>query len=94
MVSFSGGQKTIFLVNSVPLVTQQKDYLSRHLDVQCISLCGGNGVDDWKEDKWLEVIENNQVMLGVDINLILSQLLKLAFDTVGTNTEIFTRINW
>ena len=51
-------------------------------------------MDDWKEDKWLEVIENNQVMLGVDINLILSHLLILAFDTVGTNTEIFTRIKW
>ena len=58
----SGGKKTVFLVNSVPLVTQQKDYLARHLDLQCIGLCGDDGVDDWKADKWNEVIKKNQVI--------------------------------
>jgi len=58
----SGGKKTVFLVNSVPLVAQQRDYLSRHLDLKCIGLCGDDGVDDWDEAKWRDVVQKNQVI--------------------------------
>ena len=59
---FSGDKKTIFLVNSVPLVTQQRDYLARNLDLNVRGLCGVDGVDYWKKDQWNEVFKKNQVV--------------------------------
>jgi hypothetical protein len=58
---FSGNKKTVFLVNSVPLVTQQKEYLARNLDLTCKSFCGDDGVDDWNQEKWTQELENIQV---------------------------------
>jgi hypothetical protein len=51
----------VFLVNSVPLVTQQKEYLARNLDLACKSFCGDDGVDDWNQEKWTQELKSIQV---------------------------------
>lgn len=56
-----GGKRTIFAVNTVPLVTQQSAYITRHTDLTCQGYSGDMEVDFWTGSKWHEEFEKNQV---------------------------------
>ena len=66
----SENKKTIFLVNSVPLVTQQKEYLQQNLDLVVNSFCGADGVDFWNKSQWDDIIEKSQVQWGSEYRTI------------------------
>lgn len=54
-----GGKRTIFLVNTVPLVEQQSIYLAKHTGFTCKGFSGDQGVDFWSKEQWeTEIIEN------------------------------------
>lgn len=57
-----GGKRSIFAVNTVPLVSQQSKYISRHTDLTCKGYSGDMQVDYWEEEQWLAEIEANQVL--------------------------------
>jgi len=56
-----GGKRSIFVVNTVALVMQQADYISRHTGLTCRGYSGDMHVDFWEEEKWLAEIEAHQV---------------------------------
>ncbi|XP_015124116.1 endoribonuclease Dicer [Diachasma alloeum] len=58
-----GGKRTIFAVNTVPLVTQQSAYIRRHTDLTCQGYSGDMGVDFWIQSRWKEEFEKNQVLV-------------------------------
>ncbi|KAK2580644.1 hypothetical protein KPH14_007750 [Odynerus spinipes] len=59
----TGGKRTVFLVNTVPLVTQQAEYIARHTGLQCKGYCGDMNVDIWTKEIWFQEIEENQVLV-------------------------------
>ncbi|XP_046601014.1 endoribonuclease Dicer isoform X4 [Neodiprion lecontei] len=58
-----GGKRTIFAVNTVALADQQLRYLQRHTHLNCSSYTGEMQVDYWSRDKWLQELEDNQVLV-------------------------------
>ncbi|XP_011300777.1 endoribonuclease Dicer [Fopius arisanus] len=58
-----GGKRTIFAVNTVPLVIQQSGYIARHTGLACTGYSGDMKVDFWSGDKWKEEFEKNQVLV-------------------------------
>ncbi|XP_053977112.1 endoribonuclease Dicer [Hylaeus volcanicus] len=58
-----GGKHTIFIVNTVPLVTQQSGYICRLTGLSCGMLSGDLGVDFWNETEWMNVLNTNQVLV-------------------------------
>ncbi|XP_070162593.1 endoribonuclease Dicer isoform X3 [Polyergus mexicanus] len=58
-----GGKRTMFAVNTVALVSQQSEYISRHTDLICKGYSGDMHVDFWEEEQWLAEIEANQVLV-------------------------------
>ncbi|XP_078032947.1 endoribonuclease Dicer-L-like [Augochlora pura] len=58
-----GGKHTVFLVNSVPLVTQQSRYIARTTGLICGEYCGEMGVDLWNDETWNVELENHQVLI-------------------------------
>lgn len=56
-----GGKRTLFLVNTVPLVAQQCAYISRHSDLSCNGYSGDMNVDVWDVDMWREEFNQYQV---------------------------------
>ncbi|XP_063981181.1 endoribonuclease Dicer-like [Diachasmimorpha longicaudata] len=57
------GKRTIFAVNTVPLVLQQSMYIKRHTGLTCQGYSGDLEVDFWKESKWQEEFDKNQVLV-------------------------------
>lgn len=64
-----GGKRTIFVVNTVALVCQQSEYISRHTGLSCKGYSGDMLVDFWKEEQWLAEIEEHKVLI-YSINLL------------------------
>lgn len=56
------GKCSIFAVNTVALVMQQANYISRHTGLICKGYSGDMQVDYWKEKQWLAEIEAHQVL--------------------------------
>ncbi|CAL1687755.1 unnamed protein product [Lasius platythorax] len=57
------GKRSIFVVNTVALVLQQAEYISRHTDLTCKGYSGDMQVDFWQEEQWLAEIEAYQVLV-------------------------------
>ena len=49
------------LVNTNALGEQQQEYLSRHTGLRCASINGFEVPDSWTQDKWAQVLNDNQV---------------------------------
>ncbi|XP_046751680.1 endoribonuclease Dicer isoform X2 [Diprion similis] len=84
-----GGKRTIFAVNTIALADQQLRYLQRHTHLNCSSYTGEMQVDFWTRDKWLQELEDYQVLvmtsqIFLDIlnhgYISLSQLNLMIFD--------------
>ncbi|XP_015183335.1 PREDICTED: endoribonuclease Dicer isoform X2 [Polistes dominula] len=58
-----GGKRTIFAVNTVPLVMQQSEYIARHTGLSCKGYCGDMNVDYWTKEIWLNELEEHQVLV-------------------------------
>lgn len=58
-----GGKRSVFVVNTVALVTQQTEYIRRHTDLTCGEYSGDMRVDFWSESKWMDELEKNQVKI-------------------------------
>ncbi|KAF7405409.1 hypothetical protein HZH66_004315 [Vespula vulgaris] len=58
-----GGKRTVFAVNTVPLVTQQTEYIARHTRLSCKGYCGDMNVDYWTKETWLQELEEYQVLV-------------------------------
>ncbi|KAK0080172.1 hypothetical protein PV326_008304 [Microctonus aethiopoides] len=79
-----GGKRTLFLVNTVPLVAQQCAYISRHSDLSCNGYSGDMNVDMWDADMWREEFNRYQVLV------MTSQIL---LDLLNHGYLPLTRIN-
>jgi hypothetical protein len=49
------------MVNTVALVTQQAEYVRRHLHYAVGEYSGDRNVDFWPEEQWQEELSNHQV---------------------------------
>ncbi|XP_071962974.1 endoribonuclease Dicer-like isoform X2 [Antedon mediterranea] len=58
-----GGKRTLFLVNTVPLVNQQAEVIRKHTNLEVGKYIGAMNVDLWQKDKWLEEFEKYQVLV-------------------------------
>ena len=58
-----GGKHTIFIVNTVPLVIQQSDYIKRLTGLSCGTLSSEEGVDFWHDEEWNEHLNNHEVLV-------------------------------
>lgn len=73
-----GGKRTFFLVNTVPLVIQQKKVIEKLCAVTGVGAYSSeDGVDYWDKVKWDTELENNQVI--VMTSQILSDMLTHQF---------------
>lgn len=52
----SGGRRTVFLVPTVLLVTQQAEFLRRHTHLKVGLYYGEMGTDLWKEDRYVSIV--------------------------------------
>ena len=64
----SGGQRTIFLCNNVPLVIQQAEYLRKHNNLNVGEYYGdklidGKKLDLWSKEIWKKEFEKNQILV-------------------------------
>ncbi|CAK9806078.1 Endoribonuclease Dicer [Anthophora quadrimaculata] len=58
-----GGKHTMFLVNKVPLVKQQSEYIKRMTGLSCSALSGELKCDLWKETEWNNQLQEHQVFV-------------------------------
>ena len=58
-------QRTVFLVNSVALVSQQAAYIARHTGLRVRGFCGADGVDHWTRQEWVKAVEDTEVLVIV-----------------------------
>ncbi|XP_076245317.1 endoribonuclease Dcr-2 [Calliopsis andreniformis] len=58
-----GGKRTLFVVNTVPLVIQQCEYIARLTGLTCGAFSGEMGIDFWSESEWLIHLQENQVLV-------------------------------
>ncbi|KZC10938.1 Endoribonuclease Dicer [Dufourea novaeangliae] len=79
-----GGKHTVFLVNTVPLVTQQSEYIARTTGLACGGYCGDMGVDCWKDAEWAKELQKYQVLV------MTSQIL---LDAICHGYILLSRIN-
>lgn len=56
-----GRKWTFFMVNSVPLVTQQANSLKKHLPWKISTFSGDMNVDFWSQDHWLKILSESHV---------------------------------
>ncbi|XP_047990748.1 endoribonuclease Dicer [Leguminivora glycinivorella] len=60
----AGGKRTFFLVNTIPLVNQQKKVIENICPVNGVGAYSGEDrVDYWNKDKWDEELSKNQVIV-------------------------------
>lgn len=71
-----GGKHTIFIVNTVPLVIQQSDYIKRLTGLSCGTFSSEDGVDFWRAKEWNEHLNQHEVM---EVNYNLEILLQILF---------------
>lgn len=58
-----GGKRTFFLVNTVPLVEQQVKVIKSLLPLSASGYSSEDNVDYWDYEKWLQELDNNQVLV-------------------------------
>ncbi|XP_076635506.1 endoribonuclease Dcr-2 [Colletes latitarsis] len=58
-----GGKHSVFLVNTVPLVKQQSEYIRRLTGLKCGQLSGERKIDFWKDIEWLAELDKYQVLV-------------------------------
>uniref|UniRef100_A0A1B6DNE2 Uncharacterized protein n=1 Tax=Clastoptera arizonana TaxID=38151 RepID=A0A1B6DNE2_9HEMI len=79
--SFSeGGKLSFFLVNTVPLVTQQSQSIRTSTPFSVGAYSGDMGVDFWDKETWVEQFDHCQVLVmtcQIFLNLLTSNVLKL-----------------
>lgn len=68
-----GGKHTVFLVNTVALVTQQSIYIARLIGLTCGEFSVDKNVDFLTKDIWEKQLEENQV---IEIHYILCYFYK------------------
>ncbi|XP_051160014.1 endoribonuclease Dicer-like [Leptopilina boulardi] len=61
----SGTKRTVFIVNTVPLVSQQTDYLTRHTGLKAKGFSGDMQVDFWDNKKWWSEIEDTPILVMI-----------------------------
>ncbi|KAK8735002.1 hypothetical protein OTU49_005779 [Cherax quadricarinatus] len=61
----SGSKRTVFVVNTVPLVHQQALAIETHTALQVGKYEGSMGVDYWTDDRWKDELEKNEVLVMV-----------------------------
>ncbi|CAL7946238.1 unnamed protein product [Xylocopa violacea] len=61
--SNKGDKHTVFIVNTVPLVEQQSEYIARLTDLSCVGLSSNVGVDFWKESEWNAQLNKHEVLV-------------------------------
>lgn len=61
----NGSKRTIFIVNTVPLVSQQTDYLARHTGLNAKGFSGDMQVDFWDNKRWWSEIEDTPILVMV-----------------------------
>nr|XP_045623564.1 endoribonuclease Dicer-like [Procambarus clarkii] len=77
----NGSKRTVFVVNTVPLVHQQAIAIENHTGLNVGKYEGSMGVDYWTDDQWLEQLEKNEVLVVVAqifLDLILHARLPLS----------------
>nr|AWH61386.1 putative dicerB [Actinia equina] len=58
-----GGKRTFFLVNTVPLVAQQRKVIDQNTDLSVGKYVGEDGVDFWGKERWLKELKDHQVLV-------------------------------
>ncbi|KAI4489336.1 hypothetical protein M0802_011205 [Mischocyttarus mexicanus] len=58
-----GGKRTIFAVNTVPLVTQQSENIARHTSLSCRGYSGDMNLDYWTKEVWMKELDDHQVLV-------------------------------
>ena len=66
-------KRTVFVVNTVPLVYQQADAIAKHTKLSVGKYEGSMNVDFWSPEKWQKEIEEHEVL--VIISKILHDLI-------------------
>nr|WDW26280.1 dicer-2 [Amrasca biguttula biguttula] len=59
----NGGKRAFFLVNTVPLVEQQRKQIEMQTNYNVGGYSGDMGVDFWKDEAWEEEFNKNQVFV-------------------------------
>lgn len=57
-----GGKHTVFIVNTVPLVMQQSEYITRLTGLSCAALSGDIGIDVWTNKEWNAQLKEHKVL--------------------------------
>ncbi|XP_057325041.1 endoribonuclease Dicer [Microplitis mediator] len=76
----SGGKRTVFIVNTVALVSQQSAYIARQTDLTCGGYSGDMDVDSWSPKMWTDEFIKNQVLVmtaQIFLNLLQHGMLPL-----------------
>ncbi|KAG7160339.1 endoribonuclease Dicer-like 1 [Homarus americanus] len=76
-----GGKRTVFIVNTVPLVHQQALAIETHTALKVGKYEGSMGVDFWTAEMWKEELEKNEVLVFVAqifLDLVLHASLPLS----------------
>ncbi|KAL7643352.1 UNVERIFIED_CONTAM: hypothetical protein RMT77_006644 [Armadillidium vulgare] len=60
-----GAKRTVFLVNTVPLVYQQSEAIRRHTGYSVGHYEGSMNVDLWSEERWKEELNKHEVVVMV-----------------------------
>ncbi|XP_035677529.1 endoribonuclease Dicer-like [Branchiostoma floridae] len=58
-----GGKRTFFLVNNVPLVSQQAAVITTHTNLSIGEYVGAMGVDLWTRDRWQQEFDTHHVLV-------------------------------
>ncbi|CAL4139212.1 unnamed protein product, partial [Meganyctiphanes norvegica] len=74
-------KRTVFVVNTVPLVYQQAEAIEKHTALTVGKYEGSMNVDFWSDEKWQSEIENHEVLVIISkilLDLILHSHLPLS----------------
>ncbi|XP_015776860.1 PREDICTED: endoribonuclease Dicer-like [Acropora digitifera] len=59
----NGGKRTFFLVNTVPLASQQAKVIEKHTDLKVEKYIGAMNVDLWDKEKWEDELNKSNVLV-------------------------------
>ncbi|XP_064536712.1 endoribonuclease Dcr-2 [Drosophila montana] len=75
-----GGQRALFICNTVELARQQAVYVKKFTNFKVGFYVGEQGTDNWNRSKWADEIRDNQVLVGtaqVILDLFLQKHMEL-----------------
>ncbi|EDW00591.1 GH20958 [Drosophila grimshawi] len=82
-----GGQRALFLCNTVELARQQAVFVRRYTNFKVGFYVGEVGVDNWVRSKWTDEIRDNQVLVGT-AQVILDMALQKHLDLKSVSIVI------